>query len=94
MIRWHVIQSKPQKEAFLREGLRIQRIEVYLPSIRLKPVNSRSRKEQPLFPGYLFVHVDLEKICISEFQRIPRSIGIVCYSGEPAYIGDLLIHTI
>ena len=94
MVHWYVMHSKPQKEVFLRERLRIQRIEVYLPSFRLRPVNPRARKELPLFPGYLFVLVDLEEISISELRRIPGSIGIVCYGGEPAYIGDSLIHTI
>lgn len=91
MVRWYVMHSKPQKEAFLRERLRIQRIEVDLPSIRLKPVNPRARKDEPFFPGYLFVHVDLEEISISELRGIPGSIGIVSYGGEPAYIGDALI---
>ena len=94
MLRWYVMHSKPQKEAFLRERLRIQRIEVYLPSIRVKPVNPRARKEQPFFPGYLFANVDLEKISISELRRIPGLIGMVSYGGEPAYIGDALIRAI
>jgi transcription elongation factor/antiterminator RfaH len=94
MIHWYVMHSKPRKEAFLRERLRIQRIEVYLPSIRVKPVNPRARKEQPFFPGYLFVHVDLEEIPISEFRRITGSIGLVCYGGEPAQVGDALVREI
>ena len=94
MFRWYVMHSKPRKEAFLRERLRIQRIEIYLPSMRLTPVNPRARKEQPFFPGYLFIHVDLEKISISELRRIPGSIGIVSYGGEPAYVGDTLIRAI
>lgn len=94
MVRWYVMHSKPQKEALLRERLRIQRIEVYLPSIRVKPVNPRARKVQPFFPGYLFVHVDLETIPISELRGIPGSIGIVSYGGEPAYVGEALIRAI
>jgi len=94
MDRWYVMHSKPQKEALLRERLRIQRIEVYLPSIRVKPVNPRARKEQPFFPGYLFIHVDLEKIPIAELRRIPGSIGIVCSGGEPADVGETLIRAI
>jgi transcription antitermination factor NusG len=94
MIRWYVMHSKPRKEAFLRERLRIQRIEVYMPSIRIKPVNPRARKEQLFFPGYLFVHVDLEQIPISEFRWMSGSIGLVCYGGEPAYVGDALIREI
>lgn len=94
MFHWYVMHCKPRKEAFLRERLRIQRIEVYLPSIRVKPVNPRARKEQPFFPGYLFVYVDLEKIPVSELRRMPGSTGLVCYGGEPAYVGDALIRGI
>lgn len=94
MLHWYVMHSKPQKEAILRERLRIQRIEVYLPSIRVKPVNPRARKEQPFFPGYLFIHVDLEQISLSELRRMPGATGVVCYGGEPASVGDSLIRTI
>ena len=94
MFHWYVMHCKPRKEAFLRERLRIQRVEVYLPSIRVKPVNPRARKEQPFFPGYLFVHVDLEKIPVSELRQMPGSTGLVCYGGEPAYVGDALIREI
>lgn len=94
MLGWYVMHSKPQKEAFLRERLRIQRIDVYLPSIRVKPVNPRARKEQPFFPGYLFVNVDLEEISASELRRMPGATGLVCYGGEPASIGDSLIRAI
>lgn len=94
MVHWYVMHSKPRKETLLRARLHMQRIEVYLPSIRVKPVNPRARKEQPFFPGYLFVHVDLEQISMSEFRRIPGANGIVCFGGEPATIGDSLIQTI
>jgi transcription elongation factor/antiterminator RfaH len=94
MIRWYVMHCKPRKEAFLRERLRIQKIEVFLPSIRVKPVNPRARKEQPFFPGYLFVHVDLEDISPSEFRRMPGSHGLVCFGGEPAHLGDALVREI
>jgi len=94
MIYWYVMHSKPRKEAALRERLRIQRIEVFFPSIRIKPVNPRAQKEQPFFPGYLFIHVDLEQISVSELRRIPGSTGIVCYGGEPASIEDALVRTI
>ena len=93
MSHWYVMHSKPRKEALLRERLRIQRIEVFLPSIRVKPVNPRARKEQPFFPGYLFIHVDLEQISVSELRRIPGATGIVCFGGEPATVGDSLIRT-
>jgi transcriptional antiterminator RfaH len=88
------MHSKPRKEALLRERLRMQRIEVYLPSIRVKPVNPRAQKEQPFFPGYLFIQVDLEQISLSELQRIPGATGILSFGGEPATVGDSLIRII
>lgn len=94
MDNWYVMHSKPRKETLLRERLRVQRIEVYLPSLRVKPVNPRARKEQPFFPGYLFIHVDLERIPLSELRRIPGATGIVSLGGEPAVVGDSLIQTI
>ena len=94
MDNWYVLHSKPRKEALLRERLRIQRIEVYLPSIRVKPVNPRARKEQPFFPRYLFVHVDLEQISLSELRRIPGATGLICFGGEPAIVGDGLVRAI
>lgn len=94
MNRWYVMHSKPRKEAVLQERLRFQRIDVYLPSIRVKPVNPRARKEQPFFPGYLFVNVDLEQTPISEFRGMVGSVGLVCYGGEPAFVGDTLVHEI
>jgi len=94
MDNWYVMHSKPRKEALLRERLRIQRIEAYLPSIRVKPVNPRARTEQPFFPGYLFIRVDLEQIPVSELRWIPGATGIVCVGGEPAIVGDSLIRTI
>ncbi len=94
MLHWYVMHSKPRKEAVLRERLRIQRIDVYLPSIRVKPVNPRARKEQPFFPGYLFINVDLEEVSVSELRRMPGATGLVCYGGEPAFVGDSLIRAI
>ena len=92
MLRWYVMHSKPRKEAFLREQLRINGIEVYLPSIPVK--RSRVGKEKPFFPGYLFIHADLEKVPVSDLRWIPGAIGILCFGGEPADIHDGLIHAI
>ncbi len=94
MARWYVMHSKPRKEAFLREYLLYHRIEAYLPSIRPEPADPRSKKEQPFFPGYLFIRVDLEKFSPSDLRWIPGAIGLVSYGGEPAYVTDAVIRAI
>jgi transcription elongation factor/antiterminator RfaH len=94
MDNWYVMHSKPRKETFLREQLQVHSIEAYLPSIRVDPVNPRARKLQPFFPGYLFIHVDLEKISISDLRWMPGAIGVISYGGEPAYVTDGLIRAV
>ena len=94
MLHWYVIQSKPQKESFLTEQLCLRGIETYYPKIRIKPVNPRSKKVKPYFPGYLFVRVDLEKVGFSTLNWIPGASKLVSYGGEPAFVPDILIQSI
>ena len=41
---WYALHSKPRKEAALERQARAEGFEVYLPLLRVKPVNPRSRK--------------------------------------------------
>ena len=94
MLRWYVMQSKPQKESFLNEQLYLRGIETYYPKIRINPVNPRSKKVKPYFPGYLFLRVDLEKVGSSTLNWIPGASSLVSYGGEPAYVSDALVQSI
>jgi transcriptional antiterminator RfaH len=58
---WYVIQTKPRQEAIAEANLNRQSFEVYYPQI-LEPRRCRGKwKEsvQPLFPRYLFAHLNL-----------------------------------
>jgi len=94
MMRWHVLQSKPQKESLLYDQLCLREIEAYYPRLKVKPVNPRARKIRPYFPGYLFIHVELENIGLSKLQWIPGERGLVTYGGEPAIVPDAILNTI
>jgi len=94
MERWYVLQSKPQKEKLLYEQLRLRAIETFYPSIRVKPANPRSRTFKSYFPGYLFVHVDLDLVGISSLQWVPGARGLVNFGGEPAFIDESILHAI
>lgn len=91
---WYALHSKPMKEALLWEQLSLHQIESYYPRIRVKPVNPRSRKVRPYFPGYVFSRVDLEQTNMTMFIRLPGSSGIVACDGLPSYIPDTLIAAI
>jgi transcription elongation factor/antiterminator RfaH len=91
---WYVMRSKPNKESFLWEQLSLREIECYYPRLRVKPINPRSRTIKPYFPGYLFVHVDLEQINLSDLQWMPGAAGLVSFGGEMAPVPDFLVNAI
>ena len=91
---WYVLHSKPNKEELLREQLVIRNIETFYPYIRVQPVNPRSRKIKAYFPGYVFVHVDLERVGLSTLQRMPGATGFVMFDSQPSMVPDALIHAI
>jgi transcriptional antiterminator RfaH len=93
-MRWYAIQSKNQKEQLLCEQLRLREIELFFPQICVEPVNPRTRKFRPYFPGYVFGYVDLEQVGRSLLKWIPGAVGIVNFGGEPAPVSDLLIANI
>jgi transcription antitermination factor NusG len=94
MERWYVLQSKPQKEKLLYEQLCLRKFEAYYPIIHVKPVNPRARTFKSFFPGYLFVHVDLDLVGISSLQWVPGAIGLVNFGGVPASIEESVLQAI
>ncbi len=90
-IQWYALRSKPQKENALWQHVISLGYEVFYPRLRVHPVNPRARKIKPYFPGYLFIHVDLDSCGLSTFQWMTHAIGIVSFGGEPAAVPDALI---
>jgi transcription antitermination factor NusG len=91
---WYALRSKPRKEEILWRQLMAQDFEVYLPRMRVHPVNPRSRKLVPYFPGYMFVYTDLSEVGLSTFQWMPHAIGLVSFDGEPANVPENLVQAV
>jgi len=92
--QWYTLRSKPRKEEVLWKQLRSQEFEVFFPRLKVHPVNPRSRRLKPYFPGYMFIQVDLDEVGISTFQWMPHAIGLVSFDGEPATVPENLIYAI
>jgi len=90
--QWYALRSKPRQEDAVWRQLRGEGIEVFYPRLRVNPVNPRSRKIKPYFPGYMFVNVDLEQTGVSRFQWMPHTLGLVSFGGEPSHVPDNLIN--
>ena len=93
-VLWYALRSKPRKEEIVWRQLQARGIENYFPRLRVNPVNPRSKKYKPYFPGYLFVRMDLEVTGLSYFQWMPHTIGLVTFGGEPAVVPEHLIQAI
>ena len=91
---WYVLHSKPRKEHFLAEQLRLREIDLFYPQHPVKTVNPRARKVRPYFPGYVFVRIDLDRQGTSLLDWMPGATGLVAFGGEPARVSDALIQAI
>jgi len=91
---WYVLHSKPNREDLLCAQLEHRNLEVYYPRLHVQPVNPRSRKVRPFFPGYLFVHVDLDSIPLSSLNYVPGAQSVVSFDHQPAIVPEDVIATI
>jgi transcription elongation factor/antiterminator RfaH len=91
---WYVLHSKPNNEELLWEQLSNRKVETFYPRIRVKTINPRARKVRPYFPGYVFIHADLEQIAPSTLQWMPGTRGFVSFDNHPSMVPDTLIHIV
>lgn len=91
---WYALRCKPRKEDVVWRQVQNQGLSVFYPRIRVVPVNPRSRKVKPYFPGYMFVQANLEITGKSTFQWMPHTLGLVNFGGEPAIVPENLLHAI
>src|SRR5687768_6851823 len=93
-VYWYALRCKPRKEDVVWRQVRNQGFEAFYPLLRIQPVNPRSRKYRPYFPGYLFVRVDISEVGLSTFQWMPHAIGLVVFGDEAAVVPEYLIQAI
>lgn len=96
MTRWYVAQTQPRAEERARVNLERQGFTTYLPRYR-RAVNHARRRSTvfaPLFPGYIFVHLDLLG---APWRAINGTFGvshIVCHADIPAPLPDGIVQVI
>lgn len=101
---WYALHVKPHKERSVYErllapdgipALSTQEgslpYKVFFPAVHVKPKNPRSARIRPFFPGYMFVHADLDILGQNAFNWVPGTRGLVSFGSEPAIVPDNLI---
>jgi len=91
---WYVLRSKPNKELTLWREVSARGFDCFYPQLHVRPVNPRSRKIRPYFPGYLFLQTDIEQVGTSTFQFMPFCSGFVAFDGVLATVPDHLLQAI
>lgn len=68
--KWYVVTTKPRKELVAKQQLENQAFSAYLPMFRRSKRNKGKWQDQhePLFPGYLFVQLNLSTDNISPIR--------------------------
>ncbi len=87
--RWYVVQTKSKKEDFVTNILNKADFDVFNPKIKEKNTT------KPLFPGYIFVYVDLNKPL--NYRKIKYAMGVRKILGNdhtPIPIDDQVIYII
>jgi transcription elongation factor/antiterminator RfaH len=95
-INWYLIHAKARQEGTAEMNLQHLGVETFCP--RFKQIKSNRCKTQaegkgPLFPGYLFVRVDMS----TEFRKVTYAHGVlrvVKFGSAPAVVEEGIIHSI
>ena len=94
MTQWLLLHSKAFKEEFLWREIIARQIDCYLPRLHVTPVNPRSRKIVPYFPGYLFVYLEPDHQAVNSLRWLPGATGWVHFGEQIATVPDAIINGI
>ncbi|MEO3431182.1 transcriptional activator RfaH [Pelagibius sp. CAU 1746] len=96
MKQWYVAHTHAHAEERARLNLERQGFRTYLPRYRRERRHARRRDvvRAPLFPGYIFVQIDLED---APWRSINGTFGVnhlICYGEKPAAVPDGVVEEI
>jgi transcription antitermination factor NusG len=90
--KWYAVQTHPNREFLAQSALAsVEGVRAYMPTLHVKPVNPRARRERPFFPGYLCVQADLEAVGLSAIQWRPGVTRVVGLGDTPTAIPEAVI---
>ncbi len=90
---WYLVYAKPRQEKGAVANLQRQHYEVYFPQMRLWRSRRGARQLviEPLFPRYLFIHLDSQTDNWAPIRSTLGVTSLVRFGAEPARVPDALI---
>jgi transcriptional antiterminator RfaH len=90
---WYAVHTKALKEIPTATVLRAHLgLEVYVPEVRRR--TSAGLRQTPLFPGYLFVQVNLNRVKPSSINSCPGVLRLLTVDNQPQAVPPEVIATI
>ena len=95
-MKWYVIQCKANQQQRAEANLCNQGFDIFVPYISVERIVRRKRvvRQEAVFPGYIFIMLDLEH---SDWRALnnTRGVGkIVCFNGTPSCVSNGLINAL
>ncbi len=97
MRSWYVLKTKPRLEDQTSLVLQSRNLEVYLPKIALwmgRAPDGKLRKQEPLFPGYMFARLDLKTTDWLLARSAPGVAYFLGFDGLPSPLPDDLVESV
>ncbi|MEQ5814537.1 transcription/translation regulatory transformer protein RfaH [Marinobacter sp. NFXS11] len=93
---WYALQHKPAQGDRALQHLQNQDIACFYPKISVEKIKGgkRSKKLEPLFPGYLFVNLEPTDPMWSKLRSTRGVLRIVGFANKPAPISNAVIQHI
>lgn len=93
---WYALQHKPAQGDRALAHLQNQGIACFYPKITVEKIKAgkRTKKLEPLFPGYLFVNLEQTDPMWSKLRSTRGVIRVVSFANKPAAISDDVIQHI
>ena len=93
MLRWYAARTKPLTEYAAKDRLEAEGVETFLPCVSTTSPR-RGRSDEPLFPSYLFLRLDLEHDGTHVVRRVPTLVGLVRFDGAAPPMDEQVIAAI
>ncbi|MGM0767012.1 MAG: transcription/translation regulatory transformer protein RfaH [Pseudomonadota bacterium] len=87
---WYAIQYKPGQGERALQNLQNQEVRCFYPKIEVEKIKSgkRTKRLEPLFPGYLFVNLEQTDPMWSKLRSTRGVLRLVGFANRPAPIAD------
>lgn len=92
--QWYVVLTKPKQEQLAAERLQQQGGEVFLPLFEAERMykGKRRKRQEPLFPGYLFLQTDADSGLLSKVRSTIGARQLLTFGNQPVTVNNLLIN--